>query len=151
MRTKRSSRGQVLIEFCLTIPLIIMVGLAMLEYGQLWTKAHTLACAARHAARIASATMDTAQASNAITSYLAGDGSFGYGFDADDCTVVIRYIPHDEDPITHAGFPVLEDSEHGDYMRCVISYDAPLFLRGIVPGTTGTTWTVRARAVFMRS
>lgn len=153
----RHSRGQIVVECALVLPLIILMGIGMLEYAHLWYNAHVLTSAARHGARICCMAGDETASRTAVVNFLDDDSASGseftYGFTAADCTITFGAFDASAaaSELTGSGGAVV-DAEHGDYIMCSVQRDVPLLFRGMMPGTTGMTeMTITRRAFFMRN
>ena len=67
----KSGRGQSLVEFALVIPILIIIVLGILEFGNLWFTMNTMSGAAREGVRIAAVTApDVTQVETVVQNYL---------------------------------------------------------------------------------
>ena len=67
----KSGKGQSLVEFALVVPILVMVVLGILEFGNLWFTMNTMSGAAREGVRIAAvAAPDVDQVENVVQNYL---------------------------------------------------------------------------------
>ncbi|HOX37827.1 MAG TPA: pilus assembly protein [Candidatus Brocadiia bacterium] len=153
--TKRQ-KGQVIVECAFILPVVILLGIGTLEYANLFTHGHILTVAARHGARIASMHADETAARAAVINFLAPDSTTGhvfhYPFTGADCTITFEAFDAATDPasiVTGGSGGAVADAEHGDFIRCTISYPVPLLLKGMMPGTSGEEMIMTGRAIFM--
>jgi Flp pilus assembly protein TadG len=67
----KSSKGQSLVEFALVAPILIIIVLGIVEFGNLWLTMNTMSGAAREGVRIAAVTApDVEQVENVVQNYL---------------------------------------------------------------------------------
>lgn len=79
----KSGKGQSLVEFALVVPILIMIVLGILEFGNLWLTMNTMSGAAREGVRIAAVTApDVNQVENVVQNYLTASN-------LDDATITV--------------------------------------------------------------
>lgn len=72
--TRRSERGAELVEFALVLPVLLLLGLGICDFGMLFQRYEIVTNAAREGARAGAVGLSQAQIDAVVKSYLEGGG-----------------------------------------------------------------------------
>lgn len=127
MQSNRGERGQSMVEFALTLPLLAVLLFGIIQYGFLFSAYMTL----RHGMHVAARTYSTGSVTNTPK------------------TVVCSAIT----PLLDCGrlsTPVVAYTTNGSINSVTVSgtYGVPLIIRFVVPGAVSNTKTITASATY---
>ena len=93
----RNQRGQSVVEFALVLPALMLILLAIVQFGMVFKQYITLTDAVREGARKAAVSRHRADRTSYVQSAVVSAGSdLGAGFDTGDVTVTSSWDPGDD-------------------------------------------------------
>ncbi len=131
--TKKTAKGQSLVEFALLVPVMLILVVGISEFGRAWMTRNILTGAAREGARVAAVQLDPptsiAQGGAAVTAVLNSAG------------ITIPPPVVNIDPAPGLPFPAV---------KVDVTYTYTVFLAGFIPGLPGPTFPLTGTATMRR-
>jgi Flp pilus assembly protein TadG len=126
-RLIRKEQGQSLVEFALVIPVLILIVMGIIEFGNLWMTMNVLSGAAREGARVAAVTdPDAAQVQSAVENVLI--------------------------PANISGATISVTGPNGaSEVTVTIQFDYTVATLGFIPGLSGTLQLTRSATMHWES